>query len=161
MKLLIFNYARTRESLSCVKGTIAGVVWNGDGRPEGLFPDDRHSVRVDANYQGVITTSTNGSQFAAIVLQDNEWIHGQLSASSRYVHLFINGKYRGIYYPTERPDADFASNHLGCDAYMSIQQLVDIDSFIDEIVLRIWIGDCWAMEQSIEQRLGTHHRCLE
>ena len=38
---------------------------------------------------------------------------GQLSARGRFVHLYLNGLYWGIYNLTERPDAAFASQHHG------------------------------------------------
>lgn len=48
-------------------------------------------------------------------LRDTERAMGQPSARTSCVHLFVNGKYRGLYAPTERPDADFMANHLGGD----------------------------------------------
>ncbi len=38
------------------------------------------------------------------------------SSSGRYVHLFLNGIYWGIYNPTERPDGDFCQEHFGGQA---------------------------------------------
>ena len=38
---------------------------------------------------------------------------GHLAVRTRYVHLFINGMYWGIYLVQERPDANFLSSHLG------------------------------------------------
>lgn len=51
---------------------------------------------------------------------------GQPSAHGRYVHLYINGLYWGLYNPVERPDASFASDYYGgkkkdWDAYNSGQ----------------------------------------
>ena len=40
---------------------------------------------------------------------------GALSSHSRYVHLYINGLYWGVYNPCEDPDNDFAASHLGGD----------------------------------------------
>ncbi len=37
---------------------------------------------------------------------------GNLSARQRWVHLFLNGRYWGVYALTERPDEHFASSHL-------------------------------------------------
>ena len=102
---------------------------------------------------------------------------GQVSPRSRYVHLYINGDYRGVYYPTERPDADFGVSHWGGqredwdslnsgreitdgnfdrwkqvtdivqsgpvtdESYATIESLVDIDSQLDDLMLRVWSGD--------------------
>jgi hypothetical protein len=38
---------------------------------------------------------------------------GSFSSHSRYVHLYINGLYWGVYNPCERPDASFAASYLG------------------------------------------------
>ncbi len=38
---------------------------------------------------------------------------GQLSAKGRFVHLYLNGLYWGVYNIAERPDASFAAAHLG------------------------------------------------
>ncbi len=40
---------------------------------------------------------------------------GQPSAHGRYVHLYINGVYWGLYNPVERPDASFAASYYGGD----------------------------------------------
>ncbi|MDA3881183.1 MAG: lamin tail domain-containing protein [Prolixibacteraceae bacterium] len=38
---------------------------------------------------------------------------GHLYARQDYAHLYLNGIYWGLYYPTERMDSDYASSHLG------------------------------------------------
>jgi hypothetical protein len=40
---------------------------------------------------------------------------GHSAAMGRFVHLFIGGKYMGIYNPTEVPDAASQAGHLGCE----------------------------------------------
>ena len=40
---------------------------------------------------------------------------GDPGAHGRYVHLYINGLYWGLYNPVERPDASFAASYLGGD----------------------------------------------
>ncbi|MCU0913082.1 MAG: chitobiase/beta-hexosaminidase C-terminal domain-containing protein [Planctomycetes bacterium] len=40
---------------------------------------------------------------------------GQPASHGRYVHLFVNGLYWGLYNPAERPDASFAAAYLGGD----------------------------------------------
>lgn len=38
---------------------------------------------------------------------------GQDHVAGRFVHLYVNGLYWGLYNPVERPDEHFASSHLG------------------------------------------------
>ena len=40
---------------------------------------------------------------------------GQLTSHGKFVHLYINGLYWGLYNPVERPDADFGESYLGGD----------------------------------------------
>ncbi|MDF7800152.1 lamin tail domain-containing protein [Pontiellaceae bacterium B1224] len=40
---------------------------------------------------------------------------GQPASHGMYVHLYVNGLYWGIYNPSERPEATFASDHMGGD----------------------------------------------
>ena len=45
--------------------------------------------------------------------RDTQAAMGQLASRGRWVHLFINGMYWGLYNPSERPDASFAAENLG------------------------------------------------
>lgn len=44
--------------------------------------------------------------------KDTQRAMGHPSSHSEYVHLFINGIYWGVYAPSERMDADFASSYM-------------------------------------------------
>ena len=108
---------------------------------------------------------------------------GRLSPRGRYVHLYINGLYWGIYDLHERANADFYASHLGgaaadwdvvhhpsfveenysqvdgtgaawdevlrlADAgvqsqadYKALASLVNIQDYIDYLIVRIWSGD--------------------
>jgi len=46
-------------------------------------------------------------------MKDSQRAMGWASAHNRYVHLFIDGLYWGVYDFTERPDATFAAAYLG------------------------------------------------
>ena len=46
-------------------------------------------------------------------LKDSQRATGSLAGHSRFVHLYLNGLYWGIYDVTERPDATFAAANLG------------------------------------------------
>jgi CotH kinase protein/Lamin Tail Domain/Fn3 associated/Chitobiase/beta-hexosaminidase C-terminal domain/Immunoglobulin I-set domain/Bacterial TSP3 repeat len=67
-------------------------------------------------------------------VKDAQVAMGAMSSHSRYVHLYINGLYWGVYNPCERPDSTFAASYLGGDKsqYDAINgtggQLVDGDT---------------------------------
>ncbi len=63
--------------------------------------DNGASVRADASYLR--------DQWAKEAQRDM----GQLATSGRFVHVYLNGLYWGVYNLTERPDDVFASQHLG------------------------------------------------
>jgi hypothetical protein len=46
-------------------------------------------------------------------MKDSHRAMGWVAAHNRYVHLFLNGLYWGVYDFTERPDANFAAAYLG------------------------------------------------
>lgn len=46
-------------------------------------------------------------------MRDTYAAMGHLSAHGRFVHLYLNGLYWGLYNLTERPDEHFAAQHLG------------------------------------------------
>jgi hypothetical protein len=47
--------------------------------------------------------------------RDTQLAMGQLGSRGRYVHVYLNGLYWGVYNAVERPDEDFAAAHLGGD----------------------------------------------
>ncbi|MGH9362788.1 MAG: CotH kinase family protein, partial [Thermoanaerobaculia bacterium] len=47
--------------------------------------------------------------------RDTQLAMGQHSAHGRFVHLYLNGLYWGLYNLTERPNAPFAASYLGGD----------------------------------------------
>ncbi len=116
-------------------------------------------------------------------LRQAETDMGRLSPRGRYVHLYLNGLYWGLYDLHERPNADFYAAHSGgnpqdwdvlhhptytgetytqvdgdasawdqvqhladggiqSDAdYQALAALLDIDDYIDHLIVRIWSGD--------------------
>lgn len=46
-------------------------------------------------------------------LRDTQRAMGQLGTHVSYVHLYLNGRYWGMYRPTERPSGPFLASHLG------------------------------------------------
>jgi len=101
---------------------------------------------------------------------------GQPASHGRWVHLYLNGLYWGIYHLHERPDKDFMASYLGgepheydvlnsgsptsgnknawnammaiaqgnmadAEEYARIQEVLDVDSLIDYIILNCYIGN--------------------
>ena len=75
------------------------------------------SLRCDYNWDWLDKETTGGGKrgtylkdtFAQDTMRDMGW----LSPDSRFVHLYINGLYWGLYQASERPDEDFFASHLG------------------------------------------------
>ncbi|MGJ8695484.1 MAG: lamin tail domain-containing protein [Verrucomicrobiaceae bacterium] len=101
---------------------------------------------------------------------------GQNGSHGRWVHLFLNGIYWGLYDLHERPDADHMANYYGgqkedydtvnssvatngdlvafnemmdlaygsitsAGTYAAIQEYLDVDAFIDYMVLNAYVGN--------------------
>jgi hypothetical protein len=123
----------------------------------------------------------NGEERARGDLLRDEWMRrsvgalGRPSSRGRFVHLFLNGVYWGIYNPCERPDADFLSTAVGGSvtdyesrnaskilsgnddawrrlfelansklnnpgSYQEVAALLDIETFIDFMLVQIYGG---------------------
>jgi hypothetical protein len=102
------------------------VTFKGDYGPKKLdykmFPDspvssfDTLILRADFGYSWL---HWNPAQRVRAQRTRDAWVKdtmramGGLASHNRYVHLFINGVYWGVYDPTERPDASFGEAYLG------------------------------------------------
>lgn len=106
-------------------------------------------------------------------MRDTYAAMGRPSARGRFVHLYLNGLYWGVYNLAERPDEHFAADHLGAKAkdidarnadkvlsgneaawkelfrianagvrdeaaYRAMGELLDLDSFIDFMILNLY-----------------------
>jgi hypothetical protein len=102
------------------------VVFKGDYGPTHLqypvFPDspvtefDTLVLRADFNFSWLHWNSAQRVQAQRTRdawMKDSMRAMGGLATHNRYVHLFINGLYWGVYDPSERPDAAFAASYLG------------------------------------------------
>jgi hypothetical protein len=111
-------------------------------------------------------------------LRKTELEMGILTPRSRYVHVYINTRYWGVYDLHERANAAFFESHLGGEEeeydvlhhpsgtvvdgntsawnqarsivaggissaaeYAAIQEYIDLDDYIDHLIVRIWSGD--------------------
>src|SRR5688500_18693112 len=46
-------------------------------------------------------------------MMDSQRAMGSLAPDATYIHLYINGLYWGLYYPTERVDDAYLASHIG------------------------------------------------
>ncbi len=103
--------------------------------------------------------------------QDMQREMGHVHVPGKYVHLYINGLYWGLYDLMERPDDDFAAAHFGgvkeeydvivdnnasrgnltawnellrrarARDFEATSQLLNVDNFIDYMILNIYMGN--------------------
>jgi hypothetical protein len=87
-----------------------------------LFPGlpittfDTVNLRADFNFSWLHWSDVQrprGQRTRDAFIKDCLRDMGSLSTHNRYVHLYLNGLYWGIYDPAERPDAGFAEQYLG------------------------------------------------
>jgi len=81
---------------------------------------DRHnniSLRANFHYSWLDSTHpsnvANAHYIRDTFAQDSLRDMGHLSPDSRYVHLYMNGLYWGMYQASERPDDSFLAEHIG------------------------------------------------
>jgi hypothetical protein len=104
------------------------VTFKGDYGPKSIdykmFPDspvtkfDTLVLRADFGYSWLHwnpTQRTRAQRIRDAWVKDSMREMGGLASHNRYVHLFINGLYWGLYDPTERPDGSFGEAYLGGD----------------------------------------------
>ena len=89
-----------------------------------LFGDDAvtsfNTITLRAGFGNSFIHWSHGERRRAqyvrdIWAKDTQLAMGHLSGHGRYVHLYMNGIYWGIYNPTERIDREFATSYLGGD----------------------------------------------
>jgi hypothetical protein len=88
-----------------------------------FFPDspvtEFDTIDLRADYNNHWTHGFDPNQRARGTLIRDAWCKdvlaamGGFSSHSRYVHLYIDGLYWGIYNPCERPDGSFAASYFG------------------------------------------------
>ena len=90
-----------------------------------LFPDspttEFNSIVLRGGYNNSWVHSSAADQRARATMvrdpfcKDLHGAMGNIQVHNRYVHLYINGLYWGVYNPSEDPDNDFAAAYLGGD----------------------------------------------
>jgi hypothetical protein len=87
-----------------------------------IFPDSSVTnfntlvLRADYNNSWIHwdpEQAARGQRIRDAWMKDTARAMGWTAPHNRYVHLFLNGLYWGVYDFTERPDADFATSYLG------------------------------------------------
>ena len=144
-----------------------------------LFGPDGQTEFQQLVLRGGFNDSWQGGDRRNTFMQD-QWTRqaqrdlGGFAPRDRYVHLYLNGQYWGVYSVTERPDALWAASNLGGEAdeydvintngnliagdtrawgdlsrtigrkpvdYQAVQQLLDIDNFIDYMIVNQFVGN--------------------
>lgn len=82
---------------------------------------DINTVSLKASFTDSFATRTQTNRYSPldstylrdVFMRDTQLATGNLAPDSTYVHLYINGLYWGVYWPSERADDAFASSRLG------------------------------------------------
>jgi len=74
------------------------------------------SIALRNNTRDNFGVDPNGVYIRDQWTKEHQAALGVPASTGRFVHLFINGLYWGVYNPTERPDGDYAQEHLGGEA---------------------------------------------
>ncbi len=74
---------------------------------------DKLDLRCSSNLSWASEGSANDAIIRDWFCRATQLAMGDLSTHSRFVHLYINGQYWGLYQIEERPDASFAAAYLG------------------------------------------------
>ena len=88
-----------------------------------LYPDSEETsfdtmvLRAQFNYAYPgVGFASNATYLQDQFARDTQLAMGDLAGHGRFVHLYLNGVYWGLYNAFERADAEFAALHLGGDA---------------------------------------------
>ena len=124
--------------------------------PDGVTEFDQILLRPGSHDTPFATVSTGAGVYIR-----NRWVHdqqlamGQLAPRGRFVHVYVNGEYRGFYQLTERPNASFMASHLGgtSDDYDALNagRAIDGDTVAWNQFLET-IDDGW---ESVESQLDV------
>jgi hypothetical protein len=88
---------------------------------EGSNFADINTLVLKASFTDSFATRTITGRYTPITasymrdasMLDSQRATGNLAPHATYVHLYINGLYWGLYYPTERTDDAFLASHIG------------------------------------------------
>lgn len=80
---------------------------------EGALSFDKIDLRTSQNNSWAFEGSNQNTLIRDVFSRDVQHDMGQPYTRSRYIHLYLNGQYWGIYQTQERADGDFAAAYLG------------------------------------------------
>ncbi|MDT8304022.1 MAG: chitobiase/beta-hexosaminidase C-terminal domain-containing protein, partial [Sedimentisphaerales bacterium] len=82
---------------------------------EGVDEFDSVDLRTSQNYSWSFQNSSQNTMVREVFSRDVQGQMGHPYTRSRYYHLYINGKYWGIFQTQERSEASYAESYLGGD----------------------------------------------
>lgn len=80
---------------------------------QGASEFDKIDVQCSQNYSWSFEGNSNHNALREIWSRDTQLDMGQLGTRGRFVHLFLNGVYWGLYQLQERAEASFGASYLG------------------------------------------------
>ena len=172
-KKMIRLYFRSRYSGDLVYPLFEEV-------PYGTSATDRfeqlqlHSGAHDSVfYLGDLQQSPSNAQYLRNVwMSDAQFEMGHLSLHTRFLHVYLNGRYWGHYHATERPTPSFFASYLGGDVeryeatnsgretvggptpaweaiqsargnYAELSRYLDMENYVDYLLLQFYGGNAW------------------
>ncbi len=78
--------------------------------------DSFDTITLSATFNDAWTAGVSRSQYLRDTwVKDSQRAMGQVASHNMFVHLYVNGRYWGMYRPTERPAAAFIASYFGGD----------------------------------------------
>jgi hypothetical protein len=78
--------------------------------------DSFDTITLGATFNDAWTAGVSKAQYLRDTwVKDSQRAMGQVASHNTFVHLYVNGRYWGMYRPTERPAAAFAASYFGGD----------------------------------------------
>jgi hypothetical protein len=83
------------------------------GQPGAATEFKKFDLRTAQNYSWSFGGDASNTMIQDGFARQSQLDMGELSTHSRWVHLYLNGQYWGIFQIEERPEADYAATYLG------------------------------------------------
>lgn len=92
-------------------GKLSYPLFKGDDSAVTSF--DKFDIQTSQNYSWSFGGDGNNTFLRELWCRDTQLAMKQLATRGRFVHLYLNGLYWGLYQIQERAEADFAASYLG------------------------------------------------
>lgn len=139
----------------------------------GVQPAEHHDQLTlrSGNHDTVHYLGARGQQLRNLWMDESKLEMGRLSLHGRFVHLYENGQYFGVYHLRERGDAAFMANYLGGSEddyeainggsafdgagsawaalvaasgdYETAKQWLNVGDFLDYMILNYYAANAW------------------